>query len=169
MSTNNQIITIYTAGFSTQNDTLSMNGGWAAVLEDKERQLRIAGYETGANYARMRLQAMVMGLGAVKRDGVAVRLWTNAEFARGGFSEWLPIWKANGWKILSTNQPPKHADLWQEIDAHKQRLNVSAEWLKAHDRQLMNVLVNALARETLFRRINVRERRKARDVSMGSK
>ena len=43
-------------------------------------------------------------------------LHVDSQYVLKGMTEWLPGWKAKGWKTAS-KQPVKNVDLWQLLDA----------------------------------------------------
>ncbi len=63
----------------------------------------------------MELIAVIRALQALTRPS-AVRVHTDSQYVQKGISEWLPDWKARGWKTAD-RKPVKNADLWRELDA----------------------------------------------------
>ena len=66
---------------------------------------------------RMELTAVVRGLEALKRRSY-VELLTDSVYVGKGISEWMPKWKANGWKRKERNKlvPVANEELWRELD-----------------------------------------------------
>ena len=62
---------------------------------------------------------MIRALEALKRP-VRGRIYTDSQYVRQGVLEWLPQWKARGWKTAD-KKPVKNQDLWQELDALAQQ------------------------------------------------
>ena len=56
-----------------------------------------SGGEPETTNNRMELTAVVRGLEALKRPS-HVELFTDSVYVGKGLSEWLPKWKANGWR-----------------------------------------------------------------------
>lgn len=94
-------------------------GGWAFILRHpasgKELE-RSGGVEETTNN-RMELQAVVEGLTALKHPS-RVELMSDSVYVGKGLSEWMPKWKANGWRRGkgSDAQPVKNLELWQQLD-----------------------------------------------------
>jgi ribonuclease HI len=65
---------------------------------------------------------------------------------RRGVEEWMPRWKANGWKT-SDKQPVKNRDLWERLDAALASHDVRWHWVKGHAGHAENERVDVLARE----------------------
>jgi ribonuclease HI len=57
--------------------------------------------------------------------------------------EWLPGWKARGWK--RKGGPIENLDLWKALDREAARHDVSWEWIRGHDGHPQNEYANDLA------------------------
>lgn len=142
------VITIYTDGACRGNPG---PGGWGALLQSGEHVREISGAEPATTNNRMELTAVIRALEALKRPG-EVRLYTDSEYVRRGISEWLPSWKARGWKTAA-RKPVKNQDLWQALDAAAARHRIEWHWVKAHSGvpgnervdRLANLAIDALA------------------------
>jgi ribonuclease HI len=73
-------------------------------------------------------------------------LFLDSEYVRKGITEWLPGWKARGWRTAS-RQPVKNADLWQQLDALVQSTGHRIEWrwVRGHAGDPGNERADALA------------------------
>ena len=61
------------------------------------------------------LTAAIEGLNAL-RPGAVVTVIANSEYVAKGMNEWLPGWKAKGWRTAA-KKPVMNADLWGKLDA----------------------------------------------------
>ena len=120
-------------------------GGWAALLRAGTREKALVGAEAMTTNNRMELMAAIAGIEALKR-ACAVDLTTDSQYVRRGVEEWMPRWKANGWKT-SDKQPVKNRDLWERLDAALASHQVRWHWVKGHAGHAENERVDALARE----------------------
>jgi ribonuclease HI len=120
-------------------------GGWAALLRAGTREKALAGAEAQTTNNRMELMAAIAGIEALKR-ACSVDLTTDSQYVRRGVEEWMPRWKANGWKT-SDKQPVKNRDLWERLDAALASHEVRWHWVKGHAGHAENERVDALARE----------------------
>jgi ribonuclease HI len=120
-------------------------GGWAALLRAGTREKALVGAEAMTTNNRMELMAAIAGIEALKR-ACAVDLTTDSQYVRRGVEEWMPRWKANGWKT-SDKQPVKNRDLWERLDAALASHDVRWHWVKGHAGHAENERVDALARE----------------------
>ena len=120
-------------------------GGWAALLRAGTREKALVGAEAMTTNNRMELMAAIAGIEALKR-ACAVDLTTDSQYVRRGVEEWMPRWKANGWKT-SDKQPVKNRDLWERLDAALASHDVRWHWVKGHAGHVENERVDVLARE----------------------
>lgn len=134
------IVEIYTDGACRGNPG---PGGWAAVLTMGEREKEISGAENPTTNNRMELQAVIGALKALKRP-VEVRLYTDSQYVRRGILEWVPQWKARGWKTAD-KKPVKNQDLWLVLDAEAGRHRIEWHWVPGHAGVPGNERVDALA------------------------
>lgn len=107
----------------------------------RERELYGGAAHTTNN--RMELQAAIESLSALK-EACEVTLTTDSVYVRDGITKWLPSWKQKGWKTAS-RQPVKNVDLWQALDAQRQRHRVHWHWVKGHSGHRENEIADQLA------------------------
>lgn len=140
-------ILIYTDGSCLGNPG---PGGFAAVLRKIDSTGRlgarkaITGGEEHTTNNRMELRAAIAGLRALKRSVLPVVVVTDSQYVRKGLSEWLPAWKANGWRT-SARKPVLNADLWLELEVAAAGQRVTWEWTKGHAGEPWNEEVDGLA------------------------
>jgi ribonuclease HI len=118
-------------------------GGWAATLEYGEHLRELSGAEAQTTNNRMELTAVIRALEALKR-GVSARVHTDSEYVVRGINEWLPNWKARGWRTAD-RKPVKNQDLWEQLDAAAARHEIEWKWVKGHSGVPGNERVDALA------------------------
>ncbi|MEP1931760.1 MAG: ribonuclease HI [Roseibium sp.] len=140
MSEENRVV-IYTDGACSGNPG---PGGWGAILRfgEHEKELNGGDFETTNN--RMELTAAIEALNALKRP-CAIDLYTDSTYVRSGISEWMDGWKRKNWRT-STNKPVKNAELWQALDAARERHDVAWHWVKGHAGHPDNERADELAR-----------------------
>ena len=118
-------------------------GGWGVLLRYGGRERELYGGEAATTNNRMELRAAIEGLKAL-REPCEVILTTDSTYVMKGLTEWLPGWKARGWRTAS-KQPVKNAELWRELDAEVARHTVIWEWVKGHSGHPGNERADALA------------------------
>ncbi len=133
-------VTIYSDGACKGNPG---RGGWGAVLVAGTREKELFGGEPHTTNNRMEMTAVIEALRALKRP-CTVQVYTDSQYVQKGISEWLPGWKARGWKTAD-KKPVKNADLWQELDALTQPHKISWHWVRGHNGHPGNERADALA------------------------
>lgn len=133
-------IDLYTDGACSGNPG---PGGWGAILQWNGHEKELKGGERETTNNRMEMQAVIEGLSALKKTS-EVTLYTDSKYVQNGIEEWLPGWKAKGWKT-TTKKPIKNQDLWEQIDSLIQLHSVKIIWVKGHSGHEMNERVDKLA------------------------
>ena len=137
-------IEIYTDGACRGNPG---PGGWAALLLAGEHEREISGAEAATTNNRMELTAVIRALEALKRP-IEGAIYTDSQYVRQGVLEWLPNWKARGWKTAD-KKPVKNQDLWQTLDALVAGHKLEWHWVKGHSGNVGNERVDALANRAI--------------------
>jgi ribonuclease HI len=134
-------VIIYTDGACSGNPG---PGGWGAILMSGAHEKELWGGEAHTTNNRMEIMAAIKALEALKRP-CRVELHTDSQYLRQGITEWLPGWKARGWRTAA-KAPVKNEDLWRALDAARQRHEVAWRWVKGHSGHPMNERADELAR-----------------------
>lgn len=123
-------------------------GGWAFLLRHPAsgKELTKSGAEPETTNNRMELTAVIQGLAALKKPS-KVEILTDSVYVGKGISEWLPKWKARGWKRREGNKlrPVKNEDLWKQLDALLSKHIVQYTRVAGHSGHPENDLVDQLA------------------------
>lgn len=134
-------VTVYTDGACSGNPG---PGGWGAILVYGDKSKELCGGEQLTTNNRMELTAACAALEALTRS-CAVDLYTDSQYVKGGITGWIFGWKRNGWKTAD-KKPVKNADLWQRLEAARERHSVEWHWVKGHAGHDMNERADELAR-----------------------
>ena len=119
-------------------------GGYGALLIYGKHEKELSeGFNMTTNN-RMELMAAIEALNALKRP-CAVDLYTDSTYVRSGIKEWMYGWKRKNWRTAA-NKPVKNADLWQALDAARERHDVTWHWVKGHAGHPDNERADELAR-----------------------
>ena len=134
-------VTIYTDGGCRPNPG---PGGWGAViLFPGEEPRELSGGTKEATNNRMEMVAAIEALGAL--DGPhRVELYTDSTYLRQGITEWLPKWRASGWKTAGKKRV-KNRDLWEELSTTLETHEVTWRWVKGHAGDRWNEVADQLA------------------------
>ena len=135
-------VEIYTDGACKGNPG---PGGWGVLLKAGGTEKELFGGELGTTNNRMEMTAVIRALESLKRP-CAVTLFMDSQYVLKGITEWLPGWKAKGWRTAA-RQPVKNVDLWQALDqlvsegGHK----IDWRWVRGHNGDPSNERADALA------------------------
>jgi ribonuclease HI len=121
------VVEIFTDGACSPNPG---PGGWGAILRYGRHEKEIYGSEPATTNNRMEIMAAIQGLESLTRPS-EVHLFTDSVYLRKGITQWLPMWKSNGWKTAEKKQV-KNADLWLRLDAAAHQHRVEWFWVKGH-------------------------------------
>lgn len=121
-------------------------GGAAGVVAfwDEERWVRrdywISEPDTTNN--RMAIRSAIEGLRGLTRP-CRVRFVSDSQYLVKGMREWLPGWKARGWKRRAG--PIENLELWKALDRESGRHDIEWEWVRGHAGHPENEYANDLA------------------------
>tara|TARA_R110001599_G_C12158688_1_gene652093 strand:+ start:143 stop:469 length:327 start_codon:yes stop_codon:yes gene_type:complete len=99
----------------------------------------------------MEMTAIIRGLEHIKKCGInEVRIFTDSNYTKNGITSWIKNWKRNGWRTAS-GSAVKNKELWKTLDTLVQSIKiVEWRWVKAHNGNVQNELVDKLARSTAY-------------------
>jgi ribonuclease HI len=119
-------------------------GAWAFLLIDgaSGRALERAGAVPETTNNRMEMQAAIEALHALKRRPSSVTIATDSKYLIHCCTEWMPGWKAAGWK--KKRGPLLNVDLLQELDALLAAHDVRWTYVPGHSGEPGNEHVDAL-------------------------
>lgn len=137
-------IDIYTDGACKGNPG---PGGWGALLKSSGALKELFGGERSTTNNRMEMTAVIEALSALKRPCQVV-LHVDSQYVLKGMTEWLPGWKARGWKTAS-KEPVKNVDLWQRLDAlvNTGGHQIEWRWVRGHNGDPGNERADELANQ----------------------
>ena len=123
-------------------------GGWAFILRHPAsgKEIERSGGESETTNNRMELTAVIRGLETLKR-GASVALFTDSIYVGKGLTEWLPKWKAAGWRRGRGERSAavKNEDLWRRLDELLLRHQVRFTHVRGHSGHAENERCDELA------------------------
>jgi len=133
---------VYTDGACSGNPG---PGGWAwaiAPLGDRNE----SGGETSTTNQRMELTAVLQALRTLGVEPGMIEIVSDSQYVVKCFNEsWWEGWLRRGWKN-SQRQPVANRDLWEPLIALvRERGDITFRWVRGHNGDPMNDLVDALA------------------------
>ena len=110
-------------------------GGWAYILQHPAsgQSREASGAEATSTNNRMELQGAIEGLASLKRP-CRVELVTDSQYVGKGLLEWMPKWKAQGWRRKERGEfkPVSNVDLWQRLDGLAARHELTVTHVLGH-------------------------------------
>jgi ribonuclease HI len=136
-------VSIYTDGACRGNPG---PGGYGVILvSGKNCKELSAGYKRTTNN-RMELLAAIVGLEALKAR-CDVALCSDSSYLVDAINKnWIGGWRAKGWSRGKAGVL-KNADLWQRLDAIRQKHSVTWQWVRGHAGHAQNERCDVLATE----------------------
>ena len=135
-------VVIYTDGGCAPNPG---PGGWAAILRAGDHMKELKGGELASTNNRMELMAAISGLEALKHPS-QVDMHIDSQYVRDGIMKYINNWKRNGWRTAA-KEPVKNQDLWQRLDAARNRHTVRWHWVRGHSGDFYNERADELVHE----------------------
>jgi ribonuclease HI len=136
------MIKIYTDGSCINNPG---NGGWAAIINDDGKILKISGSEKNTTNNKMELMATIVALKKVNSNK-KIQIFTDSKYVKLGITEWIHKWVKNNWQT-SKKEDVKNKELWIELFDITNSLDVEWKWVKAHAGNLLNEEADFLAKK----------------------
>ena len=133
-------VIIYTDGACKCNPG---TGGWGAVLEYKDKSIKIYGYEEETTNNKMELTAAIKALSILKTKSNVI-IYTDSKYLMNGISTWIDSWKKNHWRT-SNKKEVKNIDLWKMIDKLNGSHVIEWKWVKGHSGNSGNEMADELA------------------------
>lgn len=134
-------VTLFTDGACASNPG---PGGWAALLRSGAHEKQLSGGFRKTTNNRMELTAVLEGLRALKRPGLAVTIISDSRYVTDSISRgWVHGWarkqfkKSDGWR--------ENCDLWSELLPLLRRHTVTMTWIRGHAGHPENELCDQLA------------------------
>jgi ribonuclease HI len=122
-------------------------GGWGVVLRAGTREKELCGGDLKTTNNRMELTAEIEALKALKRPS-RVALYTDSTYVRSGIMEWVPAWRARGWRTAD-KKPVKNQELWEALSELAARHEVAWHWVRGHSGHPENERADELANRGL--------------------
>lgn len=133
------VVVIYTDGSCVKGT----NGGWAAALFHNHNDLQLHGNAANTTNNRMELTAVIEAL-KILTTSCDVHLHSDSKYVINGVSSWIYNWQRNGWKTKEGEVSNK--DLWEELLPLVKYHKIHPHWVKGHNGDPGNELVDKLAR-----------------------
>ena len=135
------MIKIYTDGSCIGNPG---KGGWAAIIIIDGKKIKIKGSKKNTTNNQMELLAPIKALKKISGEK-KIEIYTDSKYLKMGITEWIDLWKKNGWKT-SSKKKVNNIELWKELDSLVKNHKIKWLWIKAHSGNSINEEADSLAR-----------------------
>ena len=136
------MIEVYTDGSCLGNPGV---GGWAFLVIKENKLTSKSCLDKNTTNNRMELCAAIEALDFLKDEKI-LKIHTDSSYLKNGISSWISSWEKNNW-LTSNKKPVKNKDLWIKLAELTKNKNITWEWVKAHDENKFNNMVDELARK----------------------
>ena len=130
-------ITIYTDGSAKGNPG---NGGYGVVMMSGDHRKELnQGFKLTTNN-RMELLAVIIAIESVKKEGSEITIFSDSKYVVDAVEKkWVFGWEKKGFK------GKKNPDLWKRFLKIYPRNNVTFQWVRGHDGNVLNERCDTLA------------------------
>ena len=136
------MIEIYTDGSCLGNPGV---GGWAFLILKGDQLISKSGSAKNSTNNRMELTAAIKALEYLKGEKI-LKINTDSSYLKNGINLWIYNWKKNNW-LNSKKENVKNKELWIELELLTKNKDIYWNWVKAHNDNKFNNMVDSLARE----------------------
>jgi ribonuclease HI len=135
-------VIIYTDGSCLGNPGV---GGWAAILIYGNHQKEIYGNELSTTNNRMEMKAVIEALKTLKFT-CKIKIYTDSKYVYQGITEYILRWQQRNWR--TSTGAVKNLELWKELLALTKQHQIDWFWVKAHNGNKYNEIVDKLANQS---------------------
>lgn len=117
-------------------------GADGSIIKTREHKGHAAALTTNI---RMEMTAACVALERLgKPTDEPVTVFCDADLIPNAMNDWLPKWKANGWK-KGNGRGPDNRDLWERLEQAAEGRNVTFRWVRGHNGAEHNERADKLA------------------------
>lgn len=120
-----QNITMYTDGAARGNPG---PGGYGVILMSGQHSKELSGGYRKTTNNRMELMAVIVGLKALKKEGLTITIYSDSQYV---VKAWEEGWLAN-WIKTNFKGGKKNPDLWKELYLLSKKHRLRFKWVKGH-------------------------------------
>jgi ribonuclease HI len=121
----NEPVIMYTDGASRGNPG---PGGYGTILMWKGKTKELSGGFRKTTNNRMELMAVIIGLEALKKEGVKLNIYSDSQYVVNSVDKgWLKNWIATDFKGGKKNK-----DLWLRFAHLAEKQHIKFHWVKGH-------------------------------------
>lgn len=129
------------------------HGGYGVVILRKHasgqiiKTRELSGFDLMTTNIRMEMTAACVALESLGRvTDEPITMHCDANLIPNAMNDWLPKWKAKGWK-KSDGKPVENRDLWERLERAAAGRNVTWKWVRGHNGTEHNEMADQLAKD----------------------
>ena len=127
-------------------------GGWGVLVIDGSLTAEINGHKSMTTNNQMELTEAIIAVKFVGNNE-SVTIYTDSNYVIKGITDWINGWKKNNW-VTAKKEAVKNSDLWKELDELSKNKKINWTWVKAHNGNEGNEIVDELAKRGTQGKIN---------------
>lgn len=135
------VVEIYTDGSLRGNPK---TGGWAFLIIAPFMFLGKAGYTEIATNNTEEIRSAIMALEHLPQTSKPVVLYSDSQYVIKSMTEWWKGWAKNGF-VTASKKPVKNLEMLKKLRKLVQKHNVQMKWVKGHNGNPRNELVDKMA------------------------
>lgn len=138
-------------------------GGWSFVVVKRRSDDWVVTYhqfggQTIATNNQMELMGPIQAIKWLHRTKLEqATIISDSQYVLKGITEWVHGWKRNGWRSSSGSEV-LNKELWQQLYALKQGLDIEWKWVRGHAGNQFNELADKLAKQGKEQYLNKEKR-----------
>lgn len=147
------MIWVYTDGSVSRPEEGTSPGGWAFTFRDGDKVIKNSGCCKSVTNNQMEMVAPIKAMQALLAagyEGSAICIVSDSQYLINGASKWMVGWKRMHWHN-SKGRSIKNKEYWKQIDYLASQFTVRWKWVRGHNGNPENEIVDKLARQAAFR------------------
>lgn len=154
---NNENVIFYTDGACSQNSKLSekKNPGAFGVIayNDSNQIISYSEFYESTTSNRMELLGVLWVIKNCNFNKLII--YSDSQYVVNGFNIWRHNWIKKNWRTAN-NQEVLNLDIWLDLNKYSVNKNIQLEWIRGHNNNYYNDLVDKLARKTILSRTPIK-------------
>lgn len=154
---NNENVIFYTDGACSQNSKLSEKknpGAFGVIAYNGSNQIiSYSEFYESTTSNRMELLGVLWVIKNCNFNKLII--YSDSQYVVNGFNIWRHNWIKKNWRTAN-NQEVLNLDIWLDLNKYSVNKNIQLEWIKGHNNNYYNDLVDTLARKTILSKTSVK-------------
>ena len=114
-----------------------VGAAWGRVITNGQKIRTASAGDRRSSHIRMLMTGAAKSLESLRR-GITITVVSRNDLLVRGVTEWLPVWKARGWR-KSDKKPVENRDLWERLEAAAEAHTI-VEWRRPVDGEEVHLI-----------------------------